>query len=593
MIFYQKEGNMPEKEQSTKQSMKHIIEVATGRQEADLCITGAHILDVYNKEWFSADLLIADGIICGYAKSGEGRAKEVVDAKGKYLLPGFIDAHVHIESSHSTPEEFSNLVVPCGTTTVVADPHEICNVTGLAGLDYMLEGTEKTPLQAFFMVPSCVPSTEFENSGAVLHAAEIAKRIGHPRVLGLGEMMDYPGVIAGSDLVVDKILEAKKVGKIIDGHSPSIFGSDLDAYASTGIKTDHECETAEELQSRVRRGMYVMLREGSACKNVLGLLKGVTSTNSRRCLFCTDDRQPKSILEDGHINNNVRISVADGLDPIEAICMATINSSECYNLNDRGGIAPGLRADLVLCNDLTDFSMSWVYIGGELVAQDGKILKSVASHHDKKVAGKMHVKDFSISRLELPLKSVHVRIIDAVPGGVVTGSGEAEVSVVEGKWVHESAVDIIKLAVIERHKGTGNVGVALIRGLGLKGGAIVSSVGHDSHNIVVAGDNDQDMVAAVEYLIGIGGGMALIKDGKVLASLPMPIGGLMSDKRGSEVAKALNTLHEVGQKEFSINADMDAFTTLSFMALPVIPAYKLTDIGLFDVMSFSFVPLEL
>ncbi len=583
----------PSDDKRQKQSIKHIIEVATARLEAELCITGAQILDVYNKEWFSADLLIAEGLICGYAKSGEGRAQEIVDAKGKYLLPGFIDAHVHIESSHSTPEEFSNLVVPCGTTTVVADPHELCNVTGLAGLDYMLEATEKTALQAFFMVPSCVPSTEFENSGAILHAPEIAKRIAFPRVLGLGEMMDYPGVIAGKDLVVDKIWEARKIGKIIDGHSPAISDSDLDAYASTGIKTDHECESAEELHSRVRRGMYVMLREGSACKNVLGLLGGVTPANSRRCLFCTDDRQPKSILKDGHINNNVRIAVADGLDAIEAICMATVNSSECYNLNDRGAIAPGLRADLVLCNDLKDFSMHRVYIGGKLVAREGKILNPVSSHHDPLVAGRMHVTDFSASRLALPLKSSKVRIIDAVPGGVVTGAGEAEVSVVNGKWIHDPNDDIIKLAVIERHKGTGNVGVALIRGLGLKGGALVSSVGHDSHNIVVAGDNDEDMVVAVEYLIGIGGGMALVKDGKILASLPMPIGGLMSDRPGSEVAKALDTLHEVGQKAFGINADMDAFTTLSFMALPVIPAYKLTDKGLFDVRSFLFVPMEI
>lgn len=580
------------KTNQSKLLMKRVIEVAAGRQEADLCITGAHILDVYNKQWFSSDLLIADGIICGYAKSGKGRGKEIVDAKGKYLLPGFIDAHVHIESSHSTPEEFSNLVVPCGTTTVVADPHELCNVTGLAGLDYMIKATEKTALQAFFMVPSCVPSTEFENSGAVLHAPEIATRIGHPRVLGLGEMMDYPGVIAGNDLVVDKILEAKRVGKPIDGHSPAIFGSDLDAYASTGIKTDHECETADELHSRIRRGMYVMLREGSACKNVLGLLAGVTSANSRRCLFCTDDRQPKSILEEGHINNNVRIAVADGLDPIEAICMATVNSSECYNLQDRGAIAPGLRADIVLCNNLRDFTMSHVYIGGALVAHNGTILKPASSHHDERVSSQMHVKDFSISRLALPLQSGHVRIIDAVPGGVVTGAGEAEVSVVDGEWVHDPDADIIKLAVIERHKGTGNVGVALIRGFGLKGGAIVSSVGHDSHNIIVAGDNDRDMAVAVKHLIDIRGGMAIIKDGEVLVSLAMPIGGLMSDKPGKEVAKVLEALDEVGQKELSISKDMDVFTTLSFMALPVIPTYKLTDIGLFDVRSFSFVPLE-
>lgn len=583
---------MAERKESTRQ-MKRVIEVATRRQKADLVITGADILDVYNKQWFKADLLIADGLICGFAEEGQGQGLLSVDASGKYLIPGFIDAHVHIESSHSAPEEFSNLVVPCGTTTIVADPHELCNVTGLAGLDYMLKATEKTALQAFFMVPSCVPSTNFENSGAVLHAPEIASRIAHPRVLGLGEMMDYPAVIAGEDLVLDKIAEARKVGKPTDGHSPAVSGSDLDAYASTGIKTDHECETAAELQSRIRRGMYVMLREGSACKNVLGLLGGVTEANSRRCLFCTDDRQPKSILAEGHINNNVRIAVAAGLDPIDALCMATINSSECYGLKDRGAIAPGLRADFVLCNDLQDFTMDAVYIGGELVARQGKILKEVPSHRDERVLSNMHVKDFSLARLALPLTANRVRIIDAVAGGVVTLAGEAEVTVRDGLWVHDPAVDIIKLAVVERHKGTGNVGVALIRGLGLTNGAMVSSVGHDSHNIVVAGDNDEDMAVAVEHLIEIGGGMALIQNGKVVSSIAFPIGGLMSDQPGSVVAQALDELDEIGQKQFSITADMDAFTTLSFMALPVIPAYKLTDMGLFDVRSFSFVPLEL
>lgn len=579
---------MPDEKQ-----MKHVIDVAVGRKDADLCITGSQILDVYNKEWFQADLLIAGGLICAFAKSGQGKAKEIVDGKGKYLLPGFIDGHVHIESSHSTPEEFSNLVVPCGTTTVVADPHELCNVTGLAGLDYMLMASEHTPLQAFFMVPSCVPSTEFEHSGAIIHAPEIATRIGHERVLGLGEMMDYPGVIAADALVLDKIWEARKVGKVIDGHGPAIYGRELDAYASTGIKTDHECETPEDLHSRVRRGMYVMLREGSACKNVLGLLGGVTTANSRRCMFCTDDRQPKSILEDGHINNNVRLAVGAGLDPIDAICMATINSSECYHLTDRGAIAPGMRADFVLCNDLSEFSMHRVYIAGSLVAEDGRILKTVPLLHDERVAGKMQVKDFSLSRLALPLKSEHVRIIDAILGGVVTGKGEAHVKVVDGHWVHDPSQDIVKLAVIERHKGTGNIGLALIRGLGIRGGAIASSVGHDSHNIIVAGDNDTDMEVAVNHLIALGGGMVIVQKSQVLSCLALPIGGLMSDKSGSFVAKALDELHEVSQQRLSANREMDLFTTLSFMALPVIPAYKLTDIGLFDVTTFSFVSLEL
>ncbi|MGH0053814.1 MAG: amidohydrolase family protein, partial [Sphaerochaetaceae bacterium] len=274
----------------SKQVLREVIETASRRQKAQLCITNAHILDVYNKEWFEADLLIHEGYIAGFAACGEGEAQQTVDAGGRYLVPGFIDSHVHIESSHATPQEFSNLVVPCGTTTVIADPHEICNVCGLAGLSYMLEASEGTALQSFFMVPSCVPATTFEHSGAVLKAGDIKEVLAHPRVLGLGEMMDFPGVVAASDLVLDKIMEAKRLGKVIDGHSPALMGAKLDAYASTGILTDHEGETSEELHERIRRGMYVMLREGSACKNVLMLLGGVTERNSRRCLFCTDDR---------------------------------------------------------------------------------------------------------------------------------------------------------------------------------------------------------------------------------------------------------------------------------------------------------------
>jgi adenine deaminase len=577
----------------TKKKMQEVIETAARRKKADLCITNAHILDVYNKEWFEADLLVQSGYIAGFAECGKGEAETVVDGGGRYLLPGFIDSHVHIESSHATPEEFSNLVVPCGTTTVIADPHEICNVCGLDGLSYMLEASKETALQVFFMVPSCVPATTFEHSGAVLEAKDIKEALQHERVLGLGEMMDFPGVIAGTDLVLDKIMEAKHLCKVIDGHSPGIGGAELDAYASTGILTDHECENGQELHDRIRRGMYVMLREGSACKNVLMLLGGVTEKNSRRCIFCTDDRQPKSILTDGHINNNVRIAVQDGLDPIEAICMATVNSTDCYHLTDRGAIAPGKRADFLLCNDLKEFSMHQVYVAGELVAEDGVIRKVAKVKHDDRVSGMMHVKDFSIDRLRLPLSRSHVRVIDIIPGGVVTGAGEADVMVENGEWVHDKSQDIIKLAVVERHTGTGNVAVALLRGYGLQGGAMATSVAHDSHNIIVAGDDDEDMAMAVEHLISIGGGMVIVKRKTILASFVQNVAGLMSYEAGSVIAEQLDNLHHIAQESLHIRKEIDPFMTLCFMSLPVIPAYKLTDMGLFDVRSFSFVPLEL
>lgn len=573
--------------------LKEVVAASARRTLADLCITNAKVLDVFNKEWFEADVLVSGGYFVGYAKSGTGKAKHNVDAHGRYLVPGFIDSHVHIESSHATPANFSNLVVPCGTTTVVADPHEICNVCGVDGLSYMLDASEKTTLQIFFVVPSCVPATNFEHAGATILAQDIVDPLKHTRVLGLGEMMDYPAVIAGSDLVLDKIWEARKIGKIIDGHSPAIHGAELDAYCSAGIHTDHECETVEDLHERVRRGMYVMLREGSACKNVLGLLGGVNSRNSRRCVFCTDDRQPKSILTEGHINNNVRLAVRAGLDPIEALCIATINSCDCYHLTDRGAIAPGLRADFNLVDDLVDFTMHQVYVGGTLVAQDGRMLKHDGDKADSRVLGRMNVRNFSKERLALPLASNHVRVIDVIPGGVVTGDGDAYVFVKDGLWVHNPEQDIVKLAVVERHTGTGNVAVALMRGYGLKGGAIATSVAHDSHNIIVAGDNDEDMELCVTHLVEHGGGMVIVKHGTILSFFPQPVAGLISMEDGPTISRQLEVLHHIAIDELCVNPELDPFMTLCFMSLPVIPMYKLTDIGLFDVRSFSFVPNEI
>ncbi|MFA7117205.1 MAG: adenine deaminase [Sphaerochaetaceae bacterium] len=577
----------------SRRSFEKVIAVASSRRQADLCISNAKILDVFNKEWFDGDLLIAEGYIAGFAKMGEGKAKCIVDAQGRYLVPGFIDSHVHIESSYLSPTEFSNLVLPYGTTSVVADPHEICNVCGLDGLRYMLKASEHTPLSVNLMIPSCVPATEFEHAGATLLAKDIKTMFGKDRILGLGEMMNYVGVVHGVPFVLDKIWEAKLANLPIDGHSPVISGSELDAYCASGIRTDHECATPQELKDRIRRGMYVMLRQGSACRNLLALLDGVNRANSQRCLFCTDDRQPKTTLEEGHINNNVRLAVHSGMPAIEALCIASLNSSDCYHMDDRGAIAPGRRADFLLLDDLSTFKPESVYVQGKLVAQGGKILSLSAHVEAKNVSGKMNVKDFSAKRLSLHLSSDNVRVIDIIAGGVVTGKGEAVVKVENGLWVHDPSQDILKIAVVERHHGTGNVGLALLRGYGLKHGSIATSVAHDSHNIIVVGDNDSDMETAVNDLICLGGGMTVVREGKVIDHLALPIAGLMTDLDAFSVSDKLSKLHELAHENLGVSPDIDPYMTLCFMALPVIPDYKVTDMGLFDVSQFKLVDLEL
>jgi len=575
----------------TKEKLKHLIDVAAGREPADLCIRNCRIIDVYNREVFESDIYIADSLIAGYGSKDFPPAKETFDAEGRFLAPGLIDSHVHIESSHLSPAEFSRLVVPHGTTTVIADPHEICNVCGLDGIDYMLDASEKIALQVFLQFPSCVPATPFENSGAVLLAPQIKSRIDNPRILGLGELMNYMGTCNADSSILDKIMVAKDADKIIDGHSPELHGHLLDAYAASGVKTDHECATPDELRDRVRRGIHVLLRQGTACHDVLNLLPGVDSSNYRFCMFCTDDRQAASLISEGHIDNNIRLSLSQGFDPLMAICMATINAATCFGLKDRGAVSPGLRADLILFSSMEDFHVEDVWIGGKHVAgKDGYLARD---RHVKpsKVGGKMNVKDFSAKRLELPLKTADVRTIKILPHSVVTEAGHERVSIANGMWVRDGQ-DIVKIAVVERHKGTGNVGVALLSGFGLKGGAIATSVAHDSHNIIVAGDSDTDMELAVNCLIEMGGGVAVVKDGRILDSLKHEIAGLMTDRPGEEIAARLQELENLARKELCINDYADPFMTLCFMALPVIPEIKITDMGLFDVNRFCFTATE-
>lgn len=572
------------------------IEQAAGRAEADLRIDNAMVADVFSGEFFPSSVSVGQGRILGFSRLP---AREVVDAGGAYLLPGLIDGHVHIESSMLCPARFAELVLPRGTTTVIADPHEIANVKGAEGIRYMLEASRSLPLDVRIMLPSCVPALPIEDAGAVLGAADLAALSGDEKVAGLGEMMNVPGVLSGDADVLEKIRAARARGGQVDGHSPGLKGEGLDVYSAAGVGTDHECTTVEELRDRIRRGMYVLLREGSASRDLLRLLPGVTPENSRRCLFCTDDRQPADILERGHMDSHLRIAVAAGLDAMSAVRMATLNAAECYGLRDRGAIAPGLRADLVLVDDLRHFQPLRVWTGGCLAAENGVMKTPLSSLDPGELRHSVNLAPLPeqpfILRLPSGAASRKVRVISLLPHSLVTECREREVRVdSDGVLDLVRNAGLIKIAVLERHHAGGKIGVGLLDGnYGLSGGAIATSVAHDSHNIVVAGDDDADMKAAVEELARIGGGVVMVSRGRVLDALPLPIGGLMSDKPAAEVADALRRLLGLARKHYRISEDADAFMTLSFMALPVIPHLKITARGLFDVDAFRFVPLEL
>jgi adenine deaminase len=573
-----------------KQQLKRLIDVAAGRRKADLVIKNCRVVDVCGATVIPGDIALCDGLIAGV---GDYEGLEALDAGGLFAAPGFIDSHIHVESSYLSPEELGRLIVPHGTTTIVADPHEIVNVLGLRGLDYMMAASGGTALDIKWMLPSCVPATPFEHAGAVINAAAMSEPMGSERILGLGEFMDFPGVIGAKDDVLDKLLTAKQHGKPVDGHSPGVAGRALDAYISAGIRTDHECATVEELQNRISRGMYVLLRQGSACHNLKALLKGVTPQNSRRCLLCSDDCQPKTILRSGHIDNDLRLCVGEGLDPITALQMASLNAAECYGLSDRGAIAPGLRADIVLLDDLKDFTVRQVFIAGRVVASEGRYLLPVLHHDIADTKGCFHVKDFSAEKLKLKIHSNKAYVIKILPGGVVTGKETAEIlRDANDEFVYDPQKDIVKIAVVERHQNTGNVGVGLLKGYGLRAGAVALSVAHDSHNIIVVGVSDDDMVYAVERLIDQDGGIVLVKDRQLLAGMPMPIAGLMSDQTGEWVDGELGRIHQHARGSLGISLDVEPIMTLCFMALPVIPELKLTDMGLFDVTAFDFIPIE-
>lgn len=576
----------------TKAELKNLIDAAAGRKPADLVIKNCRIVNVLTGKISAGEVAIAGGKIVGMG-SEEYDGIEIFDADGKYLAPGFIDAHIHIESSYVSPEQLGRIIVPCGTTSVVADPHEIANVCGLTGLRYMLDAAQKTKLRIIYAMPSCVPALPFEDAGAILNAQDMSELLGDENFFGLGEFMNVPAITNAEDDALEKILLAKRFGKLIDGHSPNVTGKILNAYMCAEIVGDHECRTVDEMNERISKGMYVLIREGSACHDIKRLIGGVTPENSRRVLLCSDDRQPKTILTIGHLDSNIRVCIGKGLNPMTAIQMATINVAEAFRLHDRGAIKIGALADLVLLDDLRNFKVERVWIGGELVARDEEYLPQIISADISSVRGSVKVKDFTADKLKLHLTSDRVNVIGIKAEGVFTKKITADIKRdAAGDFVFDPAQDICKVAVIERHHMTGKVGVGLLGGYGIKRGAIAVSVSHDSHNIIAAGVSNDEIFAAVRAIVDMEGGMVLVRDGKVISSIPLPIAGLMSELSGEALREKLKILHAKAHGELGINAAVEPVMTLTFMSLPVIPEIKLTTRGLFDYETFAFIPVE-
>ncbi|MBN2656690.1 MAG: adenine deaminase [Spirochaetales bacterium] len=577
--------------------MKKLIKTAYGELPADLVLKNGSIVNVFSGEILKGDIAVSDGKIAAVSYEGDSdiiyRGIKEIDLKGRTVVPGLIDAHVHIESSMGTPENFASIVIPRGTTTVIADCHEIANVCGNDGIRYMMNASDNTPLDVYFMIPSCVPATPFEDSGAKIRIEDMKHFIDDDRVKGLGEMMDYPGVIQGRSDIMDKLTLAVNHGKFVDGHGPTLTGKSLSAYAVSGIKTDHECSSLEEMRDRLRAGMYVLIREGSAASDLRELIKGVSESNSRRCCFCTDDRQAEDIIHIGHIDNNVRLALKAGVDPVTVIRIATINSAECYGLKGKGAIAPGYDADFLIADNLEDFNVESVYIGGIIAADKGVYQYSIDSLEDRHVLYTVHLQSIYKDMFRLAMSSDKANVISMKPGSLIT---EKVVRKVirdrDGNFTVGDRCDLIKVAVIERHKGPGYIGLGLLENYGLKGGAVASSIAHDSHNIVVAGDNDDDMIRAVRELKECGGGITIVSNGKVLDTLELPIAGLMTDMNSGRLAEKLNGMITLARKALHINPEMDPFMPLAFLALPVIPDIKLTDRGLFDVKTFSFIDVS-
>jgi adenine deaminase len=569
----------------SKMTLNEIIKAAHGEKPVDLLLTNAQVVNVFSGEIVPDAIAISNGVIVGF---GQYAAKETVDLNGRYVAPGFIDSHVHIESSMTCVSEFARAVLVHGTTTVVADPHEIANVLGSSGIEYMLQSAEQQPINIYFTLPSCVPATAMETAGARLTAEDLQPFLKNERIVALAEMMNYPGVIQRDPEVLAKINTARQQKKPIDGHGPGLKGKQLYAYIAAGIQSDHECTTAQEAKEKLLAGMHIMIRQGTGARNLQALLPVVNEKTARRMMWCTDDRHPHDLVAEGHIDSIVREAIASGLDSLLAIQMATLNPAEYFGLQQLGAIAPGKQADLVVFEDLKKPVIEQVYCRGVLTAEKGKVRPEIQTPASADVPRSMQIDLHSVD-FTIPARKNRIRVIEIVPDQLITHQRIEQLPVKNNRAVSDPSRDLLKIMVVERHKGTGNIGKGYVCGFGLKSGALASSVAHDSHNIIIVGSTDADMHTALEAVVKMGGGLAAVMDSRILASLALPIAGLMSLEPVRAVRDQLDhlikTAHDMG------TALKDPYMTLSFLALPVIPELKLTDMGLIDVNRFEPVSL--
>lgn len=559
---------------------QRLVRVALGEEKADVVLKNADYVNVFSGTVEHGDIAVANGLVVGMADHYDGLME--VDVSGKIVAPGFIDAHIHLESSLVSPTSFARAVLPHGTTTVITDPHEIANVCGMGGIDYMMAATENLPLDVHFMLPSCVPAMAFEENGATLTWRDINAYFDHPRVLGLAEMMNYPGVMMGDRATMEKIVVSQAHHKKIDGHAPGLSGKALNAYMSAGVYSDHECDTIDNALEKLRKGQFIMIRDGTAAQNLEALMPLLTEQYAHRCMFCTDDKHPSDLLEKGHIDYICREAVAMGADPIMTVQVACLHAARYFLLNNRGAIAPGYLADFAIVEDLKDFHVVTVYKRGKRVYHDGIVenfpLPEIPEHLNKRAHDTFHLPvlspaDFANTRLR--------GVIGMVPGQIITEDAGYAAGVDVSK-------DILKMAVVERHKNTRHIGIGYLKGYGMKSGAVATSVAHDSHNIICVGTNDEDMAFAVNRIARNRGGIVVVENGQVLAELPLEIAGIISGKPLREV----NTLLEDAKKAahaLGVGTDIDPFMTLSFMSLPVIPTLRLTTRGVVDVNTQQYV----
>ena len=571
---------------------KRLIDAAVGRIEPDLVLKNARVINVFTEQIETADIAISDGIIVGlgiYSSSKE------VDLGGKYVCSGFMDGHMHLESSLLSPAEFENAVLPHGTTGIIADPHEIANVAGTVGLDYMMNQTISQKLHVYYTLSSCVPSSPLEETGMVLEAEDLKHYYSRSRVVGLAEVMNAPGVIAGDEALLRKICDAEAEGRVVDGHAPNLSGKALNAYVTAGVGSDHECTNAAEGLEKMRLGQWIMIREGTAAKNLESLIDLCKPPYHNRAMFVTDDRHPEDLIEAGHMDNAVRKAIALGADPILAIKMCTFNTAQYFGLKHCGAVAPGYEADLVVLSDLEQVKVDQVYIHGELVAENGHPLETAENKafYDPLIWNSFHLDPVTPDKLHFPLTGDQLRVISLNKHELLTD--ELIVDLTDENRRNggiDTDRDIVKMAVFERHHNTGHIGIGFVHGYGLKAGAIATSVAHDAHNLISLGTNDADMAVAAERVRELQGGLVVVRDGQVLEELPLPIAGLMCTLSCTQAANQLLKLKEAAQS-LGVSDDIDAFMTLAFVSLPVIPRLRLNGRGLIDVEKQQIVDVQI